>query len=367
MKNNDLIDLTRTTPPMPPWIADEAKNTLANLSDNNDLHFLLRNHSFAGFACDREAGAKWLEQRYRTSIDPDRIIVTNGTQNSLFLLMATIVGRGGLLVAEALTYHGLRNYARLLGFEIVGMPLDEEGMIPDALEAFCKQERTPNAIFLMPVLQNPTSAVMSVERRKELVLIARKHGFAIIEDDVYGLLPENAPAPISATAPDVGWYAAGLAKCVATGLRISYIVAPNNDASRRIVSPLNIMSTWFAAPLMAALATTWINNGTARHILNYIRSEASARQALAKYYLGSFTYHSQPTAIHSWLQLPSGLDIGTFLAQAEGRGVRLYGSDEFSIGGDSPQAVRVTIGKPENRVDVERALEVVRSLLVTSS
>ncbi|MDQ0471045.1 aminotransferase-like domain-containing protein [Labrys wisconsinensis] len=359
-----VIDLTRTTPPMPPYLGDLLKDTLREIEADDEADSLLRHHRFAGFESDRTAGAAWLAMRLREVPDPNRVIVTNGTQNALFLLFAGLVGRDGLLVTERLTYHGIHAYARLLGMRTTTVAMDGEGALPDDFDSICRKER-PSALFVMPTLQNPTTAIMGQVRRLELAAVARRHGVPIVEDDVYGLLPREAPPPIAALAPDVAYYAAGLAKCVATGLRISYVLAPSARLAEKIVQPLRLMSTWFPAPLQAAVAARWIRSGAAQRVLNDIRDETAARQRIVAAALAGFPHMTKPEALHVWLAVPAGRGSSVeFVHALEQAGVIVQGSRSFATeSAHEVPAVRLTIGKQSDRAELDEALRRVAALL----
>ena len=149
------LDLTRTTPPMPATIGRDFERTFNDLAKSEDYSLLLRQHRFAGYDTDRTAGASWLSRRFRSEIDPARVVVTNGAQNALFLTLSRAVGSGGMLLTEPLTYHNVVKHAGLLGICVGTIEADDIGALPEAFEAACKRKR-PNALFLMPTLQNPT-------------------------------------------------------------------------------------------------------------------------------------------------------------------------------------------------------------------
>lgn len=362
MKNEagaKLIDLSRTTPPMPAYLGDLLACTLRELHNYEDVGALLRSQRFLGFERDRTAGAQWLSMRLGVPPDIARIAVTNGTQNTLFILLATLVGRDGLLLTETVTYHGLHAYADLLGLQLKAIGMDSEGARPEEFEHACKCER-PKALFLMPTLQNPTTIIMGTQRRLDLAAIARRYGVAIIEDDVYGLLPRDAPPPIAALAPDITYYAAGLAKCVATGLRISYLVTPSAKEMGRITEPFRLMSTWFPAPLPAAVASTWILDGSALRICQAIRAEAAARQEIVARTLRGTNYATQPEALHVWLQPPPPWTTRAFVDGLRRVGVIVQGSYDFSIVPEqAPVAVRIAIGKQQQHSEIEDALALI--------
>lgn len=357
------ISLIRTTPPTPEWLGDEFSRAFLELSKRGDLAALLRLHKFNGTEEDREIGSLWLEQRFGQAPDPDRILVTNGTQNALFITLATMVGRGGLLLTERLSYYGFRRLAALLGIEVRAIEMDEDGALPDAFETACKVDK-PKALFLSPTLHNPTTIIMSRERRLALAEVARKYGVIIIEDDVYGLLPRQAPPPIAALAPDLTWHATGLAKCVAPGLRLGYLVAPDASAAASAFQPLNTTSTWFVSPVSAAIAENWVKDGTGARILEAVRIEAAARQKIARSVLDGASYLSKPEALHLWLDLPKGCTQDEFIAACGQRGVTLRNGEMFSVAKQQASpAIRIVLGSPRTREELTQALEGVATAL----
>ena len=163
----------------------------------------------------------------------------------------------------------------------------------------------PKALYLNPTLQNPTTLTVPAGRRSEIAAIARRYGLPIIEDDAYGFIPPHGPAPFAALAPDLTWHIAGLAKCIGAGVRAAYVVAP--DARRgwpfaAAVRAANVM----ASPFTVALATRWIEDGTADQILRFIRAEAAARQALASEILPLGSFKADPLSFNIWAGLPAG-------------------------------------------------------------
>lgn len=358
-----LFNLVPASPAIPAWEADRLNDTLLALKDRFDLFELLKVHRFQGTELDRQMGAVWLTASLGQDVDPDRVILTNGGQNGVFLLLEHLVGRGGVLVTEELSYHGIHRYADILGIRVVSIPMDDDGARPDALASVCARQDV-KAVFLMPTLHNPTSIVMSLERRRDLAEVARKHGVSIIEDHVYGRLAEDAPAPFAAIAPERSWYVSGLAKTVGTGLRVGYVAAPSPDTARELIKPNRTMSTWFVSPLSAAIANEWINNGTAEEILAAIREETAARQELVRQCMEGIDHNAHPSGIQAWLKVPARYGESAFVKVAAENGVLLHGAEEFIMGDAIPPArVRICIGQPNSREDLAAALGILRTLL----
>jgi DNA-binding transcriptional MocR family regulator len=178
-----------------------------------------------------------------------------------------------------------------------------------------------------------------------------------VEDDVHGRLHADPPPPIAAFAPELTCYLTGTAKSVAPGLRIGFMLAPAGIATGIRAT------TWMAAPLMAEIASLWIKDGTAEQIVKAKRQEAAARQRLAASQLGRFDVQSHPGAYHVWLQLPEPWRSET-AEEALRRGVAVTPAQAFLVGRiAAPHAVRVCLGTPADRDELERALRVLAGIL----
>jgi DNA-binding transcriptional MocR family regulator len=187
----------------------------------------------------------------------------------------------------------------------------------------------------------------------------------IVEDDAYGFIPPHGPAPFAAIAPDLTWHIAGLAKCIGAGVRAAYVVAP--DARRgwpfaAAVRAANVM----ASPFMVALATRWIEDGTADQILRFIRAETAARQALASEILPPGSFKADPLSFNIWAGLPAGWTRSAFSGHMRSTGIGVVASDAFTAGGEPPEAVRVCLGGPTTRAALRHALEYMAHALTES-
>ncbi|MGF6313364.1 DNA-binding transcriptional MocR family regulator [Bradyrhizobium sp. i1.8.4] len=355
-QHREPISLIRTTPPTPDWMGAELSRTLLEISERSDVATLLRYHRFRGTESDRQAGAVWLAKRFGVAPSIDRIIVTNGTQSGLLITLVNVVGSGNVLLTECLSYYGVRRIAGFLNISVKGIAMDDDGAVPEAFEDACRK-LNPKALFLTPTLHNPTTITMSHARRLALVDVARRYGVVIIEDDVYGLLPPEAPPPISALAPDITWYAAGLAKCIGPGLKIAYLLMPSREAATSAFDRFQTTSSWHVTPLSALVAQSWIADGTAEKVLLAVRSEAVARQEMAAKLLIHATYLAKPESLHMWLTLPRRWTQRSFVAAAAETGVLVRSGSMFALDEEtSPKAIRIVIGSPETRTSLGEAL-----------
>lgn len=319
-----------------------------------DLVALLRYQDFGGAPADKDAASIWLGRRGLVPTQ-ERLMVTPGAHAALMGILGVLASAGDVVLAEEITYPGVRSIAAQLGLKLAGLPMDADGIDPDALADACRR-LAPKALYLNPTLQNPTTLTIPQRRREEIVTIARRFGVPIVEDDAYGFIPVQGPAPFAALAPDLTWHVAGLAKCIGAGLRAAYVVAPSARAGWPFTAAVRT-ATVMASPVTVALATRWIEDGTADALLRFIRAETAARQQLAAEVLAPDSFRTDPASFNLWVPLPAGWTRSAFIGQMRSTGIGVVASDAFAVGVTPPEAVRLCLGGPTSRADLRRALE----------
>jgi DNA-binding transcriptional MocR family regulator len=332
--------------------------TLARLAQEPGLGALLGYQPHRGTARHRAAGAAWLSRR-GLAVDAERVIVTAGGQHAMLTAFAGLARAGDLVLAEALTYPGMKSLAGLLQLRLQGVAMDADGLLPEAFEAACRAGN-PRALYCMPHLQNPTGIQMPLERRRAIAAIAAAHGVAIVEDDVYGFLGEALPS-LASLAPEVGYYLTSTSKSLAPGLRIGYLTTPPGRQGAFVGAVRT--STWMAPPLMAEIATRWIEDGTADRLAAEARAESSARQAMARAQLAGWRWRAHPTGFHGWLELPEPWRAEDVAAAARTRGVLVAPASAFAVGRPAGEAIRICLCATPSRAQLERALAIVAELL----
>ena len=364
-RRGSLLEMTMNLPPEPqdPALVARVRDGFSYLQTQADVYSLLRYQEFGGTPEDRDAGARWLRRRL-PRVTPDRVLACPGIQSTLVGLMAMLAGPGELICAEALTYPGVKAIAAQLGIRVHALPMDREGIDAHAFETACKELR-PKALYCNPTLLNPTTAIISEERRVELADIALRYSIPIIEDDPYGMLPSRAPTPIALLAPELTYYVTGLAKCVGAGLRVAYLVAP--DLRRAKLASSALRSTTVMSSLVTTmLATHWINDGTVEAMLLATRKESAERQKIAAQLLPRGSYQTHPEAFHIWLSLPEPWHRLEFASHLRTRGVGVVAADAFCIDGSPPEAVRICLGGAGDRAECRHSLELIHDTLAQS-
>ncbi len=359
----ELIELgVNHPPPASPTLCAALQAGLAELARSPSAGRLLDHPPDGGAEAHRAAGARWV-QRFGLPAGPEQVLVTSGSQHALTTVFTAFLRPGDLVLTEALTYPGMKALAALLGPRLAPLAMDEHGLRPQALEDACRGGQA-RALYTVPSLHNPTATVQPEGRRREIAALARRHGLLVVEDDVHGPLLEPTPRPLGLFAPELSIYLAGMAKILAPGLRIGFLVAPAGRLPRLQASIR--ATTWMAAPLTAELTARWILDGTAAAALQEQRAEAEARQALARRLLGVRGSGAHPRAHHLWLHLPAPWRSDSFCEEARRCGVSLTPAAAFVVGRAAPPAaVRVCLGAARDRAQLETGLTIVAGLLAS--
>jgi len=353
------VDMTVSRPP-PQGAAVHLANALRQLSKRRDLVDLLGTEPPNGWARHRLAAAQWISRRIE-GVLPDHVVMCNGVQHALSTIFASFTKAGDVVATENLNYPGIRLLADLHRINLVGIPMDGEGLRTDELEQLCSRTAV-KFVLCSPTVHNPTTLTLSMERRTTLAALARKHNFLIVENDILGMLP-TAPAPtLRSMAQHHTIYVTGLSKVVAAGMRVAFIVASASQIPS-LMSGIR-STTWMPLPLMLEIFSVWANSEALEQIIAWHRNEISERLALARRILGDQLLQTDPSAYHVWMTLPKEWTSDEFVESAYDKGVWLNPSDTFVIGGDvAPNAARISLGAPNSRERLAHGLSILAALL----
>lgn len=353
------IDLSvNTTPPLGATRA--MAETLQHLGRDAATDDFLRYQAMGGHPAHRRAGAAWLA-RSGVSVPPELVIVTCGAQNALAVTLTTLCRPGDHILAEAITYPGIRPLAEIGALRLSGVAIDDQGVVPDALDAACRAHR-PRLLYCLPTLHNPTGAVMSEERRRRIVDIARRHDLMLVEDDIYGLLHDATPTPLAALAPERTIFLTSTSKVMCAGLRIGFLAAPADWIDRVTVTMR--AQCWMAAPLMAEVVRRWIENGTADALVDEKRREGMMRQEIGAAILGAYDPTGPRTGYCRWLRLPPGWRSNAFAVAARRQGVVVTEGAPFAADDtERPAAVRLCLGTTDDVETLRTGLRRIEDML----
>lgn len=356
------VDLSMNIPPQPASanLKRLIPETIANLLSEEHGMLNLHYQESTGSDADRAAAAAWLGRRI-AHVRPSSIVLANGAQSALYAICASLFSPGDSIAAGFVTYPGLKAVARQLELRLCPLAMDEGGIVPEAFEACCR-ERAPKALYVVPAIDNPTTATLSEDRRRAIAAIAQRYGITIIEDDPYSSLQVDALTPLAALAPDMTWHIATLSKCTTPALRIAYIVAPGAAQAMRLAGVLRAVSL-MVPPINAAVVSRWILTGIVDDLTVAIRDENVARQKIAKTIFAGANISADRCGHHIWLRMPSHWRAADFVDHAGRSGISVVPGSIFATGPDVPEALRLSLGVAPDRDELVDALKQLASLL----
>lgn len=296
----------------------------------------------------RVALADYLRER-SLQVTPASILVTAGVTQGLALAAAALAQPGDVVLVEQPTYLGLLHQLRMAGLQPISVPVDQEGIRLDALDKIAAQTRA-RFLYTIPSFQNPTGSCLSLDRRRDLLALARSHGFLILEDDIYGLLAYDAPAPPALAALDehgLVLYLTSFSKVLMPGLRLGCLVAPPFLRER-------LLSLRLAADLVSpsllqqTLAAFLQGGGLRRHLRRVLPVYRGRRDAL----VAGLQAHIPPPlqwthpagGFCTWLTLPRHRGLADIVRLMLDQGWEIAPGDVFLAQPGSDLHVRLCFG-----------------------
>ena len=302
----------------------------------------------------RRLMAKREEDREGVALDPERIMLTNGSMQAVTLAAETLCqGHDDIVVMEEYSYAGTIDAYNSLGIEMVGVPVDEQGMRTDALaETLARlhdEGRPPRFIYTIPTYQNPTGAVMPRERRVELLRLAREYELIVVDDNCYGDVHfEDSPKPPALYSMDDGpnqIYVCSLSKIFCPGVRLGYVTASSDELFERLVARRHD-----AGPntLAAAITAEFLQDNLWQHCeranVGLKEKRDAMLAALAKEMGDLCSWSHPPGGLFIWVTLPDGVDTDELEALAAERDVSFAHGWEFHIHARREPFIRLAFG-----------------------
>jgi 2-aminoadipate transaminase len=282
---------------------------------------------------------EWIADRH--GVDPDRVLVTNGSLQGMVFLAERFAG--GRAIVESPTYDRPLKILAGRGVDVTGVTMDDEGLDLDALEQVLEDGAKPSFLYTIPTFQNPSGRTLAVERRRRLVDLARERNLLVLEDDPYGLVRfegEAAPTLFELDGGEQVAYSSSFSKTIAPGLRVGYFILPRalEDALEAIA-----VSTYIT-PVLLGQATVYefLRRGLLEPNLEHVRTLLGARrdamlEALEQE-LGSARWSKPDGGYFIWLELAENVDAASLLERAAEAGVTFVKGADF---GGAPNTARL--------------------------
>lgn len=294
---------------------------------------------------------------------PDEIIITAGVTNGMSLLTTLLAPSGSTVLVEQPTYLGMLNVLNAHGVRVVGIPTDDEGLNLDALEATLRTER-PAFLYTIPTFQNPSGVCLSPSRRTALLELAARRSLTIVEDDIYGRMAYEGPAPPALKAEDHGnrvIYLSSFSKSLMPGLRIGYIVASPELVRKLVV--LRQAQDICSPPLFQRALSIFIENGwwhahLRRMLPRYRERRDALLRAMERHFPMGVIWTRPRGGFSSWVSLPQNTSVTELYISAVERGVAFAPGQVFSPGQEEVPHLRLCFSSesPERLTEAVVAL-----------
>lgn len=313
-----------------------------------------------GSLLHKNAGMRWLQHFGLHVRSAEHVLLTNGAQHALSLLIELYSQPGDVIAVEALTYPGILSIINALGRKAVGVTQDEQGMCPKHLQEVCKQSH-PSLVIIVPSHQNPTTVTLSIERREAIASVIQKYQTWLIEDDIYAFLNSEKIPPITNLIPEKSFYISSLSKAISPGMRCGYLKAPQSQIEH--LSTLIRTMIWLVSPITFEIATQMINSEKAFELANQQKNIAEQRQVIAHTILEKDTFSAQVSSFHIWLALPDNINTDQFVATAKERGMLISNGRYFCHDESYSQYVRLSLMSIPTHQHFEKGLMRLKQLL----
>jgi DNA-binding transcriptional MocR family regulator len=319
---------------------------------------------------------RWYFETQKLRAGLDNIVVTSGAQQAIDLSIRALAEPDSSVLVERPAYYGVLNSCRAAGVRIFEVPLQSDGMDLDVLRQYLIRHR-PNLICTNPTFQNPSGISMSLEKRRALLDLCRKHGVIVLEDDHSPELRfSGKPIPSIrslAGEDDLVIYARGFGKVFLPGMRVGCLVAPHSLIPRLLAAKAqaDLHSNSFVQEITARYLA---RNDLARRVGRLCR-EYSARQRVVydglREGMPAGTVIVRPEGgLSLWLTLPNGADVSELYFRAVRRGVAFVSGDVFYASTSAVRSLRISFGlnkEDELAEGVARLCSVVDDLLGRSA
>lgn len=298
---------------------------------------------------------------------PDDIVVTTGSQMALDLVTRVFCDPGDVVLVEAPSYVGALGVFRSYECDIVHVAMDDEGLVPSALDAAIAAARATGRrvkmIYTIPSFHNPAGVTQGPQRRHEILAIAQREGVLLLEDDPYGLLGFEGAPPRAIRADDDQQvvYLGSFSKTIASGLRVGWAVAPHGVREKLVLAAEAAVlcpSNYAQLTVSDYLATQpWREQVKVFRELYRERRDAML-ETLTQLMPPGTTWTQPQGGFYSWLTLPEGLDSKAMLPRAIAALVAYVPGTGFYVNGQGRANMRLSYCYP----DPDRIREGVRRL-----
>ncbi|MBV9050743.1 MAG: PLP-dependent aminotransferase family protein [Solirubrobacterales bacterium] len=277
----------------------------------------------------------WIAERHQ--VDPQQVIVTNGSLQADAFLFDVLVEPGDSVIVERPTYDRTLLSLRNRGADVRAVQLESDGIDVAALERVLRAGAQPKLAHIIPNFQNPAGYTLSASKRERLIELARTNEFTIFEDDPYIALRFDGPplATMHSLDPETVVYASSFSKTICPGIRVGYLVGP----AELIARVTKLATNTYISPSMVSQSIVYefCQSGALERSIEMVKQALRERsQALIEALqreLPDARFVEPEGGYFVWIDLPRGTDVGALFEAAAARNVQFVKGADFVLEG----------------------------------
>ncbi len=310
-----------------------------------------------GHAPLRDFIAARMNRKWGTSLSPDEILITTGSQQGLDLIGKIFLDRGDVVVCESPTYLGAVMSFNTFRPRWVEVPTDDDGMDMGVLKTVLEREHRVKFIYVVPNFQNPSGRTWSLPRRRELMELATRHSVPVVEDNPYGELRfEGEPIPAIQSMDTTGSVMSlgTLSKIFCPGLRVGWIASNKNFRDKLVIvkQGADLHSSTFDQMVAAEYLDMYDIDQNIRRILVAYRSRRDVMVRALELEMPAGVRFSRPAGgLFLWVELPDEINSRDLLSRCLEHNVAFVPGGSFFPAGNRENTLRLNFSNmPEERI-----------------
>lgn len=317
-----------------------------------------------GYEPLRNTVKEWLKRRENVGTDDDTVIITAGGTQVMDITTRVLATEGDTIICEEPSFIGSLNCFRSHGCNLVGVPIDDDGMNIDELKKVIENNKNAKFIYTIPNFQNPGGTTMSFEKRKQLYELAKENDFVILEDNPYGNLRVDGtdmPSIKSMDTDGIVVYAGSFSKILAPGIRVAYAVVPNKIAGAFTIGKQ--VSDVHTGVLNQMIVARWFDEYDVDAHIEKIRAIYKHKlnlmcDCLDEYCKDFISYVKPQGGLFIWAKLPDNVDMIEYVNKLLKQKVAVVPGTAFMIDDSKPcHYIRLNFSTPSDE-DIVKGVKI---------
>lgn len=349
-----MIAFAGGSPATEAFPCEEVKKISAEILEENPVSALVYGVS-EGYEPLRKTVKKWLYEREGIGTDDDSVIITAGGTQVMDITTRVLASEGDTVICEDPSFIGSLNCFRSHGCNLVGVPIDDDGMNIDALEEAINQNPNAKFIYTIPNFQNPGGTTLSLEKRKRMYRLALENNLVILEDDPYGNLRvegEAVPSIKSMDTEGIVVYAGSFSKILAPGIRVAYAVVPSKIAPAFTIGKQ--VSDVHTGVLNQMIVSRWFDEYDVNAHIDEIKKIYKRKlnlmcSCLDEHCKGFISYVRPQGGLFIWAKLPDNVNMLDYVNKLLERKVAVVPGTAFMVDDTKPcNYIRLNFSTPDD-------------------